>query len=126
METPFVDRIIFASIVASAVTVWGENLLPAVSAPPVRRLDVFKALFGFSSQVLLSAVTFPVLHDATKYSIGALKHSLHSCYFCYHGRTAALEVEVGSSVRAWHERYRGGASYRLPVPAVVRVRSDAC
>ena len=94
LETPFVDRIIFASIVASAVTVWGENLLPGVSVPPVRRLDVFKALFGFSSQVLLSAVTFPVLPDATKYAMGALKHSLHSCYFCYHGRTAALEVEV--------------------------------
>ena len=29
----------------------------------VRRFDVFKALFGFSSQVLLSVVTFPVLPD---------------------------------------------------------------
>jgi hypothetical protein len=35
-----------------------------------------------------------VLSDATKYAMGALKHSLHSCYFCYHGRTAALEEEV--------------------------------
>lgn len=94
LETPFVDRIIFAAIVASAVTVWGEDLLPQVQVPSVRRLDVFKALFGFSSQVLLSAVTFPVLPDATKYAMGTLKHSLHSCYFCYHGRTAALEEEV--------------------------------
>jgi hypothetical protein len=44
--------------------------------PFVRRLDVFKALLAFSSQVLLSAVTFPVLPDATKYAMGALKHSL--------------------------------------------------
>ena len=73
---------------------WGEDLLPRVPVPPVRRLDVFKALFGFSSQVFLSAMTFPVLPDATKYAMGALKHSLHSCYFCYHGRTAALEEEV--------------------------------
>jgi predicted nucleotidyltransferase len=94
LETPFVDRIVFASIVASAVTVWGEDLLPRVPVPSVRRLDVFKALFAFSSQVLLSAVTFPVQPDATKYAMGALKHSLHSCYFCYHRRTAALEVEV--------------------------------
>ena len=94
LETPFVDRIIFAAIVASAVTVWGEDLLPQVQVPSVRRLDVFKALVGFSSQVLLSAVTFPVLPDATKYAMGTLKHSLHSCYFCYHGRTAALEEEV--------------------------------
>jgi hypothetical protein len=93
-EALFVDRIVFASIAASAMTVWGEDLLPRVRVPPVRRLDVFKALFGFSSQVVLSAVTFPVLPDATKYSVGALKHSIHSCYFCYHGRTTTLEEEV--------------------------------
>ena len=93
-EAPFVDRIIFASIVASAVTVWGEDLLPRVTVPSVRRRDVFKALFGFSSHLLLSAVTFPVLPDATKYAMGALKHSLHSCFFCYHQRTTTLEDEV--------------------------------
>jgi predicted nucleotidyltransferase len=93
-ETFFVDRIVLASIVASAVTVWGEDLLPQVVVPPVRRLDVFKALFGLSGQVFLSAITFPVLPDATKYAMGAVKHSLHSCYFCYHGRTAVLDDEV--------------------------------
>ena len=93
-EAPFVDRIVFASIVASAITVWGEDLLPRVPVPSLRRLDVFKALFGFSGQVLLSAMTFPVLPDATKYAMGALKHSLHSCFFCYHQRTATLEEEV--------------------------------
>jgi hypothetical protein len=94
LEALFVDRIVFASIVASAVTVWGEDLLPRVRVPSVRRLDVFKALYAFCSQVLLSAVMFPALPEATKYAMGTLKHSLHSCYFCYHRRTAALEVEV--------------------------------
>ena len=94
LEAPFVDRIVFASIVASSVTVWGEDLLPQVAVSPVRRLDVFKVFFGFSGQVLFCAATFPALPDATKYAMGALKHSLHSCYFCYHGRSAALEVEV--------------------------------
>ena len=94
LEAPFVDRIVFANIVASAVTVWGEDLLPQVAVPSVRRLDVFKALFTFSNQVLLSAVAFPALPDATKYAMGALKHSLHSCFFCYHQRTAAVEEEV--------------------------------
>jgi hypothetical protein len=94
LETPFVDRIIFASIVASAVTVWGEDLLPRVHVPSVRRLDVFKAFFGFSCQVVLSIVTFPALPEATKYAMGALKHSLHSCFFCYHQRTATLDEEV--------------------------------
>jgi predicted nucleotidyltransferase len=94
LEAPFVDRIVFATIVASAVTVWGEDLLPQVAVPSVRRLDVFKALLTFSNQVLLSAVAFRVLPDATKYAMGALKHSLHSCFFCYHRRTAAVEEEV--------------------------------
>ena len=93
-EAPFVDRIVFASIVASAVTLWGEDLVPRVPVPLLRRFDVFKALVGFSNQVFLSALTFPVLPDATKYAMGALKHSLHSCFFCYHRRTTALEEEV--------------------------------
>ena len=38
-EAPFVDRIVFASIVASAMTVWGEDLVPRVPVPSVRRLD---------------------------------------------------------------------------------------
>ena len=91
IETFFVDRIVLASIVASAVTVWGEDLLPQVVVPQVRRRDVFKALFGVSGQVLLSAITFPVLPDATRYAMGAVKHSLHRCYVCYHGRTAVLD-----------------------------------
>jgi hypothetical protein len=93
-EAPFIDRIVFAGIIGSAVTVWGEDLLPSVPVPPVRRRDVFKALHQFSSQVVLSALTFPVLPDATKYAMGALKHSLHSCFFCYNQRTAGLEEEV--------------------------------
>ena len=94
LETLFLDRIVFASIVASAVTVWGEDVLPRVAVPSIRRLDVFKALFGFFGQVVASAVLFPALPDATKYAMGTLKHSLHSCFFCYHTRTAALEEEV--------------------------------
>ena len=93
-EALFVDRIVFASIVGSAVTVWGEDLRPRVPVPPIRRLDVFKALFLFTNQVLLSIAAFSVMPDGTKYAMGALKRSLHSCFFCYQLRTAALEEEV--------------------------------
>jgi len=93
-EAPLVDRIVFAAIVASAVTVWGEELLPRIRVPPVRRVDIFKAFLAVSNQLVLSVMTFPMLPDATKYAMGALKHSLHSCFFCYHGRTAALDEEV--------------------------------
>ena len=94
--------------------------------PSVRRLDVFKALFGFSSQLFLSAITFPILPDATKYAMGVLKHSLHSCFFCYHQRTTTLEDEVaffnrrlGASralveLLSLRRRYRRSFSFVIP------------
>jgi hypothetical protein len=93
-EKLFVDRIVLASVIVSAKTVWGEEPLPLIPLPPLRRLDVFKALFGLARLILLSAAAFPVLSDATRYGMGALKHSLHSCYFCYHLKTVPLNEEV--------------------------------
>jgi hypothetical protein len=93
-EAAFVDRIVFANIIVSAVTVWGEDLLPQIPLPPIRRLDVIKALFAFLNLLLLSAVTFPLLPDATTYAAGTLKRSLHSCFFCYQRRSASLEEEI--------------------------------
>jgi predicted nucleotidyltransferase len=93
-EKLFIDRIVLASVIVSAKTVWGEELLPLIPLPPLRRLDVFKALFGLAGLILLSAAAFPVLSDATRYGMGALKHSLHSCYFCYHLKTDPLNEEI--------------------------------
>jgi len=93
-EKPFVPRIVLASVILSAVTIWGEDLLPGVPLLPLRRLDVFKACFNLFSMLLLSAAGYPVLSDATKYALSALKHALHSWYFCYHLRTASLDEEV--------------------------------
>jgi predicted nucleotidyltransferase len=94
VEKLLVDRIVLASVIASAKTVWGEELLSLIPLPPLRRVDVFKALFGLAGLLLLSAVAFPVLYDATRYGMSALKHSLHSGYFCYHLKTAPLDEEV--------------------------------
>ena len=93
-EALFVDRIVFSNVIASSATVWGDDLLPLVQPPPVRRLDVLKAWFSLSNRVMLSLLGYGLLPDATRYAMGALKHSLHSCYFCYHSRTTALDVEV--------------------------------
>jgi len=93
-EAPFVDRIVLASIVASAFTVSGEDLVPLIPVPRVGRLDVLKALFAFACQLVVSTLMFPVLRDATRYAMGALKHSVHSCYFCYQRRADALDEEI--------------------------------
>ena len=93
-EAVFVDRIVFASVIVSAATVWGEELLAQVPIPALRRLDVLKALFNFQSAIIMSAAVFPLFPNATKYAIGVLKHSLHSCYFCYQQKTGSLPEEV--------------------------------
>ena len=93
-ETVFIDRIVLAGVIISAVTVWGEELLAQVPIPALRRLDVLKALFNFMSAIIMSAAVFPVFPKATRYAMGVLKHSLHSCYFCYHQKTASLQEEV--------------------------------
>jgi hypothetical protein len=127
LEAPFVDRIIFASIVASAVTVWGEDLLPRVPVPSVRRFDILKAMFALSSQVVLSAATFPALPDATKYAMGALKHSLHSCFFCYHRRTATTDEEIDFFQRRLGQSSVGDLlTLRCHTGGRLHLSSDAC
>ena len=91
----FVDRVVMPSILGSAVTAWGEELLPRVPLLPIRRLDVLKAFFGIVNQVLLSAAMFPVVPSATRYAMAALKRSVHNCYFCYHLQPASLDEEIG-------------------------------
>jgi Nucleotidyltransferase domain len=94
IEAVFVDRIVYASVIASAVTVWGEDLLPQVSMLPIRRLDVFKSLFNLVNVMVMSAMAFLTLPDATRYAMSGLKHSVHNCYFCYHLNTAPLDEEI--------------------------------
>jgi predicted nucleotidyltransferase len=94
LQTILVDRIVLANFVASGITVWGEKLLPLVPVPPVRHFDVFKALFGLFPMALLCAPVFPLYPAMTKYSMGVLKSSVHSCFFCYERRRASLEEEI--------------------------------
>lgn len=93
-EALLVDRIVFASIIASAVTAWGEDLLPRVPVPPIRRVDVFKALFGLHGQLALINASYPLLPGATRHAMAVLKHSLHSCFFVYELRAETLEHEA--------------------------------
>jgi len=93
-EPMFVERMFLASVMVSARTTWGEDLLSLVPLPSLRRLDVFKSLFRSTAFILFCATAFPVLPDATKYAMSTLKHSVHSCYFCYDMRTSSLTEEV--------------------------------
>lgn len=90
----FVDRIVLANIISSGLTIWGVDLLPQVPVAPVRRIDVLKALFGLIGQAWTAAALYPLLPHATRYSMEALKRSLHSCFFCYQQRRGSLEEEA--------------------------------
>jgi predicted nucleotidyltransferase len=70
-ETVFVDRIVFSSVIVSAVTVWGEELLGQVPIPALRRLDVLKALFNFMSAILMSAAVFPIVSEGDEIRYGS-------------------------------------------------------
>ena len=94
LQAMFVDRIVLAHFVASGITVWGEAILPLVPVAPIRRFDVFKAFFGLFPMALLCAAIFPLHPAITKYAMGVLKSSVHSCFFCYERRRASLEEEI--------------------------------
>jgi predicted nucleotidyltransferase len=94
LQALFVDRVAIPSILAPGITIWGENLLPLVPLPPIRRLDVAKAFFSLFNQALIPVVGYPVLSDATRYAMDTLKRSIHNCYFVYHSHTARLAEEA--------------------------------
>lgn len=94
LQAVFVDRVAIPSILASGITIWGEDLLPHVRLPLIRRVDVAKAFFSLFNQALIPVVAYPFLSDPTRYAMDTLKRSLHNCFFVYHTHSAHLADEV--------------------------------
>ena len=130
----FVDRVVLANFVASAITVWGEVLLPLIPVAAIRRLDVFKAFSTAFPMALLCAAIFPLYPAITKISMGIVKGSVHNCFFCYERCPAPLEEEIsfferrlGSSrtlnqLLALRREYRNSFLFVAScVPALVRL-----
>ena len=114
-QTIFVDRVVLANIVTSGITVWGEAVLPLIPVAPIRRFDVFKALFTLIPVALMCTAIFPLYPRMTKYAMGLLKSSVHSCFFCYELRRASLEEEI-----SFFERRLGSNRTLLQLPALRR------
>ena len=84
----------FASIVNSAHTIWGEDLIARIPLPTITKRHLFKTLI---THLLRNACAFlgtPILPNGTKYSTAILKGFLHDCYFVYKGGGAPLEDEM--------------------------------
>ena len=90
----FVDRAVLANVVASAITVWGEALLPLIPVAAIRRFDVLKAFSTAFPMAMLCAAIFPLYPAITKFAMGVLKGSVHNCFFCYELRPATLKEEI--------------------------------
>lgn len=93
-EARFVNRIVLASIIIPAVTVWGEDLKYQIPLQPIRKIDVIKAFFSFINLMLFIVFIYPVLKEATRHAMGILKRSIHSCYFCFTLKADTLQKEV--------------------------------
>jgi hypothetical protein len=90
-----ISRIIFANILCSATTVWGEDLRPLVRTANVTRVDLLKALWGVWSILIVAVMlALPRPRVATRYAMAALKKSVHNTYFCYALSPAPLALKV--------------------------------
>ena len=84
----------FASIVNSAHTIWGEDLIARIPLPSITERHLFKTLLAHLLRNACAFLGTPILPNGTKYSTAILKGFLHDCYFVYKGRGAPLEEEM--------------------------------
>jgi predicted nucleotidyltransferase len=84
----------FANIVTSAKTVWGEDLLRKIHIPALTKGHLAKTCVSFLLLNACALLGYPVLPNATKYSMSVLKWMLHNCYFCYTLKSATVEDEI--------------------------------
>jgi len=87
-------RIGFANVVMSARTAWGEELLSQVRVPLLTKRHLAKNFVGLLAFNACALVVFPVLPNATKYSMSALKWMLHTCHFCVVLKSSTIEEAV--------------------------------
>ena len=93
-ESFFSTRIGFANIIASAKTIWGKDLCKQAHVPPIRRWHLINNCLSFLTLNAIAFLTFPILPNATKYSMSVLKWMLHNCHFCYTLKAATIEEGV--------------------------------
>ena len=109
-------RIALANVVMSARTAWGEDLLSQVRIPSLTRGHLTKMcveLLAFNAGAL---GVYPVLPNATKYSMSALKWMLHTCHFCITLKPSTIEQEI--------EFFRARLEMDATFPALLSLRRD--
>ncbi len=75
--------VVWASVVKSATTLWGENLLDKASLAEVSKSQIKKSKVMNLVLCTASLATYILHPDSTKYAMEAVKWSLQTCYFSY-------------------------------------------
>ncbi|MFQ6054513.1 MAG: nucleotidyltransferase domain-containing protein [Methanosarcinales archaeon] len=73
-------EIVLSNFILNAKTIYGNDLIPLFRKPSITKMQIFKS---FIMNLLLSIsaiVIYPITPDSTKYSMEAIKWSLHSVY----------------------------------------------
>ena len=95
LESLFLStRIAFVDDVVSARTLWGEELVSRVSVPLLMKAHLVKNCLGFLAFNACVLAVFPLVPNATKYSMSALKWMLHTCHLCITLKSSTIEEAV--------------------------------
>jgi predicted nucleotidyltransferase len=84
----------FASIVNSAHTIWGEDLIARIPIPAITNKQFSKMLITHCLRNTFAFLVYPILPNGTKYSMAILKGFLHNCYFVYKAKGAPIQDEI--------------------------------
>ncbi|MCK4972766.1 MAG: nucleotidyltransferase domain-containing protein [Candidatus Heimdallarchaeota archaeon] len=96
--------VVWASVIKSAKTLWGENLLVKASLSEVTRHQIRKSRWMNLVLCLGALLTYPLHFDATKYAMEAVKWSLQTCYFSYTLNPASTEEAVSFFTQNNHRK----------------------
>lgn len=86
--------VVWANVIKSAKTLWGENLLDRSSLSEITRHQIRKSRWMNLVLCIGALLTYPFHSDATKYAMEAVKWSLQTCYFSYTLKPASTEEAV--------------------------------
>lgn len=85
----------FKNILLSAKVVYGRNVLTGIkNVTPIRKKQLAQNRITYSSLNLYALLTCLFARNATKFSMSALKWTLHSCYFVLTKEPGNLSKEI--------------------------------
>jgi predicted nucleotidyltransferase len=87
------SEIVLATFQKKAQTIWGKDLLNEMRKPKITIIQLIKSCYMNFLLSVGALIISPFSKKAIKFSMEAVKWSLHSCSFCATGESKAVEKE---------------------------------